>query len=79
MLLNQAICCPNCGSRQAERHHLTEQKLTRTQCNDCDYLLITCAVTAKVVEAYIPGVNKLAAQLSMIAPSSMVDLAPSAH
>ncbi len=66
MLLNQKICCSNCGSRQAERHYLQEQELIRTQCADCDYLLITCAATARVVEAYVPGVNKLAAQLRSV-------------
>jgi Fe-S-cluster-containing dehydrogenase component len=63
MLLTQSICCPNCGSRQAERHYL--DGIVRTQCIDCDYLLISCSVTARVIEAYIPGANKLATQLSM--------------
>jgi hypothetical protein len=80
MLLNQPIaqqiCCPNCGSRQAERHYLPEQELIRTQCADCDYLLITCAATARVVEAYVPGVNKLAAQLrSGTAPAKLRETA----
>jgi hypothetical protein len=61
MLLHQQICCPNCGSREAERHYVAE--LIRTQCPDCDYLLITCAATAKVVEAYVPGVNKLSMRI----------------
>jgi hypothetical protein len=61
MLLHQQICCPNCGSREAERHYVAE--LIRTQCPDCDYLLITCATTAKVVEAYVPGVNKLSMRI----------------
>ncbi|MEO0406782.1 MAG: replication restart DNA helicase PriA [Cyanobacteria bacterium P01_A01_bin.135] len=51
----QAVRCPNCG-RPAERHHLTEDALTRTQCHSCDYLLVTCARTAKVIEAYAPGI-----------------------
>jgi hypothetical protein len=50
----QKICCPNCGS-QAERHHLYEQELIRTQCPTCDYLMIACSRTARVIEAYAPG------------------------
>lgn len=49
------IRCPNCGS-QAERHHLELDRLTRTQCPRCDYLMITCASTGRVVEAYAPGI-----------------------
>lgn len=51
----QSIRCPNCGS-PAERHHLTQNHLTRTQCPACDYLMITCANTGKVIEAYAPGI-----------------------
>jgi len=49
------ICCPNCGSC-AERHYLTLERLVRTQCATCDYLMITCSHTGKVVEAYAPGI-----------------------
>ncbi len=48
------ICCPNCGSL-AERHYLLKQSLIRTQCPHCDYLMVTCADTGNVVEAYAPG------------------------
>lgn len=51
----QMIRCPNCGS-PGERHHLLEHALVRTQCPHCDYLMITCAKTAQVVEAYAPGI-----------------------
>jgi hypothetical protein len=50
----QRICCPNCGSG-AERHHLDLQELTRTQCPTCDYLMIACSRTGRVIEAYAPG------------------------
>ena len=49
-----AIRCPNCGSH-AERHHLLDSQLTRTQCPACDYLMVTCARTGNVIEAYSPG------------------------
>jgi hypothetical protein len=50
----QRIHCPNCGS-QAERYTLRDSNVTRTQCSACDYLMVTCALTGKVVEAYAPG------------------------
>jgi hypothetical protein len=54
----QAVCCPNCGS-PAERYHITSSQnyLMRTQCPTCDYLMITCALTGKVIEAYAPGIE----------------------
>lgn len=52
----QKIHCPNCGS-DAERHYISDRKLTRTQCASCDYLMISCSVTGKVIEAYAPGIK----------------------
>lgn len=52
----QTIHCPNCGS-DAERHFLLLQQLTRTQCATCDYLMITCTDTGRVLEAYAPGIR----------------------
>ncbi|MBD2020995.1 replication restart DNA helicase PriA, partial [Leptolyngbya sp. FACHB-36] len=49
------IRCPNCGS-PAERHQLELEHLTRTQCATCDYLMITCSQTGRVIEAYAPGI-----------------------
>jgi ribosomal protein S27AE len=51
-----SIRCPNCGS-MAERHYLDGANLTRTQCSHCDYLMIMCSVTGKVIEAYAPGLR----------------------
>ncbi len=53
MQLLQTVCCPNCGS-PAQRYYLPTRQ-TQTQCPSCDYLMITCSVTAKVIEAYAPG------------------------
>jgi ribosomal protein L32 len=50
------VHCPNCGSL-AERHHVTNRNLVRTQCSICDYLMITCTVTGRVIEAYAPGIS----------------------
>jgi hypothetical protein len=55
MQIIQKVCCPNCGSA-AERHYISDSALTRTQCPSCDYLMITCTRTGKVIEAYAPGI-----------------------
>lgn len=51
----QSVHCPNCG-KAAERHYLNQRQLTRTQCSNCDYLMIVCQRTGKVIEAYAPGI-----------------------
>ena len=51
----QNIHCPNCGG-EAERHYITDSQLTRTQCSHCDYLMVTCTQTNRVIEAYAPGI-----------------------
>ncbi|MEM9121018.1 MAG: replication restart DNA helicase PriA [Cyanobacteria bacterium P01_F01_bin.56] len=48
------VNCPNCGGN-ASRHFLAKDKLIRTQCPHCDYLMITCSHTGNVIEAYAPG------------------------
>ncbi|AFY47674.1 hypothetical protein Nos7524_1809 [Nostoc sp. PCC 7524] len=50
------IYCPNCGS-EAERHYISDSQLTRTQCHNCDYLMISCTLTGRVIEAYAPGIH----------------------
>ncbi|MEB3290344.1 MAG: replication restart DNA helicase PriA [Leptolyngbya sp.] len=52
--MSQQVHCPNCG-HLAERHHLLKDQLVRTQCHACDYLMITCTRSGKVIEAYAPG------------------------
>lgn len=49
------IHCPNCGNH-AERFYVELRHLIRTQCGGCDYLMITCSKTGKVIEAYAPGI-----------------------
>ncbi len=51
----QTVRCPNCGSF-AERDHLAADQHVRTQCPTCDYLMVTCSRTGRVVEAYAPGI-----------------------
>lgn len=55
MPATQNVRCPNCGDR-AERHYITSDRLISTQCPKCDYLMLTCSVTWKVIEAYAPGI-----------------------
>ena len=50
----QVIRCPNCGSH-AERHYNLSDNITRTECNKCDYLLVTNTTSGQVIEAYAPG------------------------
>ncbi|MGI0493943.1 replication restart DNA helicase PriA [Alkalinema pantanalense CENA528] len=56
MSLTYSMPCPNCG-HSAERLLTADGKLIRTQCSTCDYLLITCRTTGKVIEAYAPGIR----------------------
>ena len=51
----QIIYCPNCGDR-ATRSFL-DNAITRTCCESCDYLLVQCSKTGKVIESYAPGIN----------------------
>jgi hypothetical protein len=53
---NHQICCSNCGSDRAERLYIADLELIRSQCPVCDYLLVTCAATGRVVESYAPGI-----------------------
>ena len=52
----QKIRCPNCGS-PGERYYNSHNHVTQTQCPICDYLMISCRRTGRVIEAYAPGIN----------------------
>jgi hypothetical protein len=54
MVTKQIVRCSNCGSL-SERIYSAEQ--IRTQCRACDYLMVTCVRTGKVIEAYAPGLR----------------------
>ena len=56
MQIVQKIRCPNCGS-EGERHYLSSSQMIRTQCPTCDYLMVMCSQTGKVIEAYAPGID----------------------
>ena len=59
MVKTQTIYCPNCGERAIR--HFTDNDIMRTSCEHCDYLLVQCADTGKVIEAYAPGVDSYCA------------------
>jgi transcription elongation factor Elf1 len=49
------VNCPNCG-KKAYRTYLKEQNIVEISCQKCDYLLVSCSDTGRVVEAYAPGI-----------------------
>lgn len=65
------VHCPNCGS-QAERHYTHADQTIRTQCSTCDYLMITCSTTGRVLEAYAPGLSLLQHRRSTQLPTCRV-------
>lgn len=51
------VSCPNCGA-QAERICIKKDstnQIIQTSCPHCDYLMVNCIRTGKVLEAYAPG------------------------
>lgn len=59
------IHCPNCG-RPAERHFLHLDRISRTQCPSCDYLMVQCLDSGRVIEAYAPGLAEPKYHLSRL-------------
>jgi hypothetical protein len=69
----ETIRCPNCG-RYGERHHIEESNIVRTQCPECDYLMVACSLTGRVIEAYAPGLSTAAVLLHSRIQSSQPTL-----
>lgn len=55
MRIKQKIYCPNCGNN-AQRDYFTRNKIVQTSCPTCDYLMVNCSLTGRVLEAYAPGI-----------------------
>ena len=55
MTYTQMIHCPNCGDRATKE--ITDDDIQRIACKSCDYLMVQCARTGKVIEAYAPGID----------------------
>lgn len=58
MTKTQIVRCPNCG--ELAEKHIVDSSVVRTSCSSCDYLLVQCYKTAKVIEAYAPGIDAYA-------------------
>lgn len=52
----QKIHCPNCG-QSALRRYYDRHRMVETACPSCDYLLVSCSITGKVLESYAPGLR----------------------
>ena len=52
----QTIRCPNCGN-YGEKCYFPKQDITQISCSICDYLMINCTSSGKVIEAYAPGIK----------------------
>lgn len=51
----QTIHCPNCGSHALRHQYVMENEtITETACPVCDYLLVNCGLTGKVMDCYLP-------------------------
>lgn len=47
----QTVRCPNCGSH-AQRNYYANNQTIETTCPTCDYLMVSCSQTGKVLESY---------------------------
>ena len=56
MNIIQKVHCPNCG-KLADRRFYLQNQVTETACPACDYLLKSCSLTGRVLEAYAPGLS----------------------
>ena len=54
MTKTQIIPCSNCGDRAIKT---IDDSIRRISCRSCDYLLVQCAKTGNVIEAYAPGIE----------------------
>ncbi len=73
MQTSLSIHCPNCG-RPAERHILHLDRISRTQCPSCDYLMVQCLDSGRVIEAYAPGLKQERQGLSLTSQLSVARL-----
>ncbi|WP_223343158.1 MULTISPECIES: hypothetical protein [unclassified Synechocystis] len=54
ILTKQTIHCPNCGNHAVRQQSLIEKEIvTETACPVCDYLLVNCHRTGRVVDSYL--------------------------
>lgn len=68
--IRQIVHCPNCGCL-AERNHHSLSNYIETQCLVCDYLMVICANTNRVIESYYPGIYPRKLSHSQITVNSL--------
>ena len=51
----QIVHCPNCGCLAERNYHRLSSHI-ETQCLVCDYLMVLCGNTGRVIESYSPGI-----------------------
>ncbi len=84
MRITQRIRCPNCGNH-GSRDYLTNHEVIQTSCEICDYFMVNCSRTGKVIEAYAPGIGLSAfgvlsqAQESLSVTESKLEMTAVAH
>ena len=64
----QIIYCPNCGKSATET--IVDNSIRRIACESCDYLMVQCSKTGRVIEAYAPGIDSYCAIKSASTPAS---------
>lgn len=61
MDINRTIPCPNCGGAANRRYFISNEaiyhrqkgaRIIQTECPVCDYLLVMCSLSGRVIEAY---------------------------
>lgn len=53
------IRCPNCGAvaNTVCLENNSTNRIIQTSCYKCDYFMVSCSLTGKVLEAYAPGLT----------------------
>jgi hypothetical protein len=55
----QTIHCPNCGCHALRQQYIIEtETITETACPVCDYLLVSSELTGRVMDSYLPLIQK---------------------
>lgn len=56
MKILETVRCPNCG-QYAKKQVMGVSQVRSISCYHCDYLLISCLNTGRVLESYAPGLR----------------------
>ena len=67
-LEKQVVSCPNCGGRatryctphlETDPHSGPKHLICRTECPDCDYLMMMCVTEGELTQVYSPDLSTL--------------------